>query len=139
MNADTEYGPWPEWMKRVYYDCWNVTGLFHDASLRGEKAVAFGLRIGPGTYGHTGAQNFARGYNASALPLLFELRVESKSLSGDSSVHRTFASSAAGGGGGGGSSNNDGSALSVEPLEFSAHSDPILNSDWYSGETVWPR
>ncbi len=140
VNADTEYGPWPEWNKRVYYDCWNVTELVRNASLsvstrqdnQDKKAVAvFGLRIGPGTYGHKGAQNFAAHYNASALPLLFELHVDWKPPHAAGSIeHLKFVSSADDHSGGSG----DGDL--IQPLTFNAHSDPILSSDWYSGEIV---
>lgn len=130
VNADTEYGPWPEWTKRVYYDCWNVTELFRGSN---GSEVIFGLRIGPGTYGHSGAQNFARHYNASALPLLFEVHVDSKSHSDGSISRHKFVSSS---GGGGGRSSGDPLASPIHPLTFSAHSDPILSSDWYSGESV---
>ena len=66
LNADTEYGPWPEFVQRVYYDSWNVTDLFRSAASHDDDggggdnksvaSVVFGLRIGPGTYGHAGAQ-----------------------------------------------------------------------------------
>jgi len=134
VNADTEYGPWPEWNKRVYYDCFNVTDLYLNASTNGETAVVFGLRIGPGTYGHGtlaghwAGPNFAKGYNASALPLLFELHVEtkktpehgagegsgsdSKNEKGATTTRQVFTSGLA-----------DGSEAIA--LAFEAHNDPI--------------
>ena len=125
-------------MLRVYFDVFNVTSLLRNASSHGEATVAFGVRIGPGTYGHAGAQNYARGYNASALPLLFELHVESE-LRG-AARRTTFASAGASPAlAGGASSVVDGSP---QPLVFHAHRDPILDSDWYTGETVdntWSR
>ena len=135
VNADAEYGPWAEWNSRVYYDCWNVTDLLLNASARGDEAIVFGLRIGPGTYGHgalTGhwsGPNFARGYNASALPLLFELHLDVVSSVGSgqgsaSSQRLVFASGASVEG------------VGATPLAFFAHADPILNSDWYQGEVV---
>jgi hypothetical protein len=130
VNADSEYGPWPEWMKRVYYDCWNVTELLGNASLRQKKAVVFGLRIGPGTYGHAGAQNFARSYNASALPLLFELHVDFRSRAGGSIVRHRFVSTGIGHTHSSVRRSSGGVGDSVQPVTFSAHADPILNSDW---------
>ena len=133
LNADTEYGPWPEFVQRVYYDSWNVTDLFRNASSHdgGDKSVAFGLRIGPGTYGHTGAQNFARTYNASALPLLFELHIQSKSHDGGGIVRQRMASFSSSSSGG-----VDGRSTVPQPLNFNTHADPILTSDWYQGERV---
>ena len=128
VNPDTEYGPWPEWNKRVYYDCWNVTDLLATSD---SSNIVLGLRIGLGTYGHgalTGhwsGPNFAKGYNESALPLLFELHLETEASGQVEGSRHVFAS-------GGKEGSGSGSAT----LAFHAHADPIKISDWYQGEVV---
>ena len=108
------YGPWPEFTQRAYYEAYDLTPAF-EAPGAWEGGVPLGFRLGPGTY--CDAQ-FARGYNATAIPLLVDIRVEL--LNGSSIV-------IAGGGGGGGG------ALAL-PLR--AHADTIVSVDWYGGETV---
>ena len=117
----------------------NLTAHFRQAAARGDTTVPIGVRIGPGPYGHGALRghwsgpNFAKAYNASALPLLFEVHIVTKTGAGETGRH-ILASGA--GDADGGSAHNEVATQTMSTLRFSAHSDPILNSDWYLGETV---
>ena len=103
------WGSWPEFRTRVYYIALDVTDHFlaPGADLTG---VPFGFRMGGGAYC---AQQFAASYNATAVPLLFELRI-------------TFTSGAA-----------IVIAAGSTDLPVRVHSDTIVQYDWYTGETVF--
>jgi len=108
VDKKLAWGSWTEFTRRVHYRAFEVTDLFLEpgADVNG---VPFGFRLGPGPYCDA---EFAAAYNATAVPLLAEIRVHFQS-----GPPRVFAA---------------GSAI----LPVRVHSDTIVKMDWHTGETV---
>ena len=120
VDAGREYGYWPEFNGRVFYEALDLTGLFLAPGAAG-AGVALGVRLGPGTYGYG---QFARTYGATALPLLFELHVD---VAGADGAPRRLVYA---------SRPRVGAGAAVTPLDFHFHGDTTVNVDWYGGEDV---
>lgn len=131
VDAGREFGYWPEFNGRVYYEVYDLTALFA-APGAAQDGVAIGLRLGPGTYGYG---QFAGTYNATGAPLLFELHVDIAAPRDGGGAdrrapvqarHLVLASrprpAVAGEG--------------AVPLDFHFHADTTVSVDWYNGESV---
>ena len=119
-DAGKAYGFWPEFTQRVAYEAYDVTAIFGTPAAV-DKGAVLGFRLGPGPY--CDAQ-FSRSYNATAIPLLVEVRLlfANGTTTAIATVTEDHPAKHA--------------AAAILPFQILTLADSVVMVDWYGGETV---
>jgi hypothetical protein len=116
VDRGRAWGGWAEFTQRVHYEVYDLTALYQ-APEAAQGGVPLGFKLGPGPYCHSA---FAPSYNATAVPLLLEVQLRFA----NGTLQRLATAGAPPG------------RPAASPLQALTHTDSVVLSDWYAGETV---